>query len=89
LAGRQINTEQLTEQQVKLILGEKRMLLIAEVPEEIYSEPVDSELEIAKKKLESMTLEELKALAAGENLEGYSKAKKADLVEMLLNAEGD
>jgi len=31
--GREIDTEQLTEQQVKLIMGEKRMLLITEVQE--------------------------------------------------------
>jgi len=32
--GREIDTEQLTEQQVKLIMGEKRMLLINEIPEQ-------------------------------------------------------
>jgi len=87
--GVKIDTEKLTKQQVDLIMGEKRMLLITEVPEEIYTEPVDSEYEMTKKKLEAMTLEELRALAATENLEGYQKAKKADLIEMLMHSGGD
>jgi len=82
--GIEIDTEQLTKQQVERIMGEKRMLLITEIPEEIHSEPV----EMAKRKLEDMTLEELRARAATENLEGYQKAKKADLVDMLLHSEG-